>query len=120
MKKWIYAAAVLGAMQTAGAVGTDGQFHISGSAGSMTCATLATKIGDPQAGQDLSNWIGGFVTAMNLIEPETYDIIGGVPFNDFIGLIIKTCAEGKPEATVASAIYAAITTVAPFRLTEAP
>ncbi len=72
------------------AVDSSGNYAVWG-VGQKSCFQYNKARGDAQAELEYTSYIKGFITAINITEPETYSISGSMPFNKILEWIDDSC-----------------------------
>jgi hypothetical protein len=70
-------------------------------------------------GVGTQTWWAGFVTAMNIMKPDTYDYIGGVAPEKVNGMLRQRC-EAHPNELIAVAMYRVLEQLHPQRTRQKP
>jgi hypothetical protein len=83
----------------AGAMDSHGGFRVKG-VGTQPCSKYLTFSERDQLVTE--TWWAGFVTAMNIMKPDTYDYIGGVAPEKVNGMLRQRC-EAHPNELIAAA-----------------
>jgi len=111
-------AMMLCAVSVGGALAADpnGSFRAKG-VGSQPCRVYLTF---SEADQLVTEtWWAGFVTAMNIMKPETYDYIGGVEPARVNAMLRQRC-EANPSELIAVAMYRVLEQLYPQRTRQSP
>lgn len=98
------------------AADSNGSFRIKG-VGSQPCSAYLTF--DERSQLVTETWWAGFVTAMNIMKPDTYDYIGGVEPAKVNAMLRQRC-EANPNELIAVAMYRVLEQVYPQRLRQSP
>ena len=89
MKYLLIVLTMLLATAPAHAIDDGGNYAVWG-VGSKSCFHY-NKARETDKYDDYMNYIKGFLTAMNITEPETYSISGKMPFSEILAWLDDTC-----------------------------
>ena len=113
------ALALLAASHTVFGKDVDGEFAVF-SVGGKSCAEyLQARAGGGRALHDFTTWVQGYLSAFNLIVPNTYDILGDRDFDKAISWLDDHCAENR-EAPFVNATASLTINLFPARKNIAP
>lgn len=108
------------------AADTDGRFALR-SLATLTCGQVVDAInarnGDElQALVDqLSLWLGGYLTHANRVTPETFDIVPFVAERDILAVIVNRCQSSQPETNFEAVTSSVVTALSSFAVkSESP
>ncbi len=110
------ALALLGASTSGWAMDGNGSFRAKG-AGSYRCSQYLAF--SEQEKKITETWWTGFVTAMNIMQTDTYDYIGNVAPEAVTGMLDQRC-QGNPNELVAVAMYRVLQQLHPQRVRQGP
>lgn len=109
--------ALLFANSSAKAVDVDGRALIY-SVGTESCGHFNAE---RKAGRDnpYLGWLGGYLSAINRVTPETYDIRGGTDMDGIMLWLDKYC-DSHALDTISDAVEALVLELHPRRITKGP
>ncbi len=91
---------LLTAAHGASAKDVDGEFAVF-SVGGKSCAEyLRARAGGGRAQHDFTTWMQGYLSAFNLIVPNTYDILGNRDFDKIVAWLDAHCSENRDTTFV--------------------
>jgi len=98
---------VTGGVQSARAADSKGMFAVHG-AGGLHCGdvTAALLRGDVSIRPSLASWLLGYLSAMNRLQPDTYDVTPVQAPEAIINLVVAVCQQNASMA-VETAAYSA-------------
>ncbi len=115
------AAAALIASLPAAAMAADaqGNFAVRG-IGSQTCKQLGDQVTqkNPNVGLALESWVGGFVTAMNRLQGDTFDASPILPNAALAQMVLNVC-QRAPTSTVETVTFDITRALSPARVRKA-
>ena len=86
---------LLAAMHGASGKDVDGEFAVF-SVGGKSCAEyLRARSGGGRAQHDFTTWVQGYLSAFNLIVPNTYDILGNRDFEKAVSWLDAHCSANR-------------------------
>lgn len=110
------ALALLFASTAGWAMDGNGSFRAKGAGASKCSDFVAFNDNDKR----LTNaWMTGFVTAMNIMQTDTYDYIGTVTIEAVTGMLEQRC-RANPNELIAVAMYRVLQQVHPQRVRQGP
>ncbi len=92
---WLLAAAVLGALPAL-ALDDDGDASLYGQGASNCAAYVAVRKGGKSAAY--AEWLDGYLSAVNLVLPDTYDIMGAKDREVAMAWLDRYCAGNPGDA----------------------
>ncbi len=116
MKVMALVLALLGASTAGWAMDSNGSFRAKGP-GASKCSEFL-EFGD-QDKRITETWWTGFVTAMNIMQTDTYDYIGNVAPTAVTGMLVQRC-QGNPNELIAVAMYRVLQQLHPQRVRQGP
>lgn len=107
--------ATAGFQSGAQAAATKGEFGIKG-IGASDCATAVReyKAGTPNA-MMYGGWLYGYMTAVNQVTPDTFDLATWQDLNTLSNFLIEYCAK-NPRMSFAQAVFNMTNALKPMRL----
>jgi hypothetical protein len=108
--------ALLGASTSGWAMDAAGSFRAKGP-GASKCSDYVTF--DAQSKKVTETWWTGFVTAMNIMQTDTYDYIGNVRPEEVTAMLDRRCT-AYPNELVAVAMYRVLQELHPNRVRKGP
>lgn len=116
MRSFLPAALVCLAAPGADAASASGAFAVDG-LGSQPCHAYLTAIEDDAGRQAFGNWAAGFLTGINVLAADTFDI---TPWQSpsVVLLQLRTFCEDNPDTAVVEALGLYVSAMEPDRLRE--
>lgn len=116
--KSLVLAAFVAALSPARAATDKGEFGIKG-IGATDCATLVReyKAGSPNA-MMYGGWLYGYITAMNQVTPDTFDLAPWHDLNTLTNFIVDYCQK-NPRTSFSQAVFSMTSALKPKRLKTA-
>jgi hypothetical protein len=78
----------------------DGEFAVFSVGGKSCGEYLRARHGGGRAQHDFTTWVQGYLSAFNLIVPNTYDILGTRDFDKVVQWLDSHCAENRATSFV--------------------
>lgn len=108
--------ALLCASSAGWAMDANGSFRAKG-AGASKCSDFVAF--SDQEKRITETWWTGFVTAMNIMQTDTYDYIGNVAPEAVTGMLLQRC-QANPNELIAVAMYRVLQQLHPNRVRQGP
>ncbi|MDH3716386.1 MAG: hypothetical protein OET44_21365 [Gammaproteobacteria bacterium] len=119
IKLAVITVALLVAMPEAPAKDVDGEFAVFSVGGKRCEEYLRARHGGGRAQHDFTTWLQGYLSAFNLIVPNTYDILGNREFDKVVQWLDNHCTENR-EASFVNATALLTINLFPERKNIAP
>ena len=102
------------------AVDSTGDYRIKG-LGLQSCADFLRSKNSQDKGLYvlLRSWVNGYITAVNTLRPQTYDVAGNATIDGISGWLERFC-EANPGVRLETAVTNLVAALAPNRLAEKP
>ena len=78
----------------------DGEFAVFSVGGKSCTDYLRARSGGGRAQHDFTTWMQGYLSAFNLIVPNTYDILGDRDFDKIVAWLDSHCLENRDDTFV--------------------
>ena len=112
--------AILAFGMPAMAVDSTGDYRIKG-LGLQACADFLRSKNSQDQGLYIlvRSWVNGYLTAVNTLRPQTYDVAGNATIGSISGWLERFC-EANPGSRLETAVTNLVAALTPNRLTEKP
>ncbi len=87
--------------------------------GAKSCGSYIQHRKEPNLEADILFWVGGYITAYNVLKAETYSIMGSTDIDGVMGWLDNYC-RANPLERFSTAIYLLTIKLYPKRQKEAP
>lgn len=100
------------------AVDAQGQFVLRG-IGAQSCGEVSKSIqADPTRARELASWLTGYMSALNRVLKDNYDLVPGTPVEDVYKIVMGICA-GNPQSSVETVTGTVLKNLSVARLSAA-